>query len=226
MAKGKFIVIEGSDGSGKKTQTDILIKKLKEKGIKTSYFDFPQYESTFFGKMVARYLNGEFGEADEVSPYFASLLYAGDRFETKDKIKKDLADGKIVISNRYTESNLGFQTAKIRDQSKKQNFIKWTRELENKVLKIPEADLVIYLYLPFLLAQTLVDKKEKRGYTELKRDIHEKNNDFLLRVENQYLNLAKNPKWRLIDCQESGEILSIKEIAKKVEAVIKKEKII
>lgn len=223
MKKGKFIVIEGSDGSGKKTQTDLLIKRLKEKKIKTSYFDFPQYYTSFFGKMITRYLNGEFGTADEVSPYLASILYAGDRFEASEKIRDDLDNGKYIISNRYIQSNMAFQTAKIRLKSEKKKFLNWLEKIEYEIFKIPKADLVIYLYVPYKIGQELVDKKGKRKYSKQQRDIHERDGDFLCRVEKEYLNLAETRKeWQIINCIENGKILSREKIAEKVYAIVKK----
>jgi len=214
MEKGKLIVIDGSDGSGKKTQTDLLIKYFKDKKKKTSYYDFPQYYKTIFGKMIGRYLNGEFGEADEVSPYLASLMYAGDRGQAKDKIIKDLEQGKIVIANRYTQSSMGFQTAKIAEKSKKEKFINWLEELEYKTYGLPKADLVIYLYVPYKIAQELVDQKNRRKYTNMQRDIHEKNSEFLQRVEKQYISLSKKyPEWRLINCVNNDQMLSPQEIS-------------
>ena len=219
---GKFIVIDGSDGAGKKTQSDLLIGNLKKQGHAVAFYDFPQYEETFFGKMVGRYLNGEFGEADDVSPYLASLLYAGDRWQAGEKMKEDLAAGKIVISNRYTQSNMGFQTAKFKTDKEKELFLSWITELEFSVYKIPKPDLVIYLYVPYQISQALVDQKDSRNYTELKRDIHEKNSDFLGRVEKTYLMLAKKyPEWEKIDCSSPNGILSIQAIGEKISKILR-----
>ncbi len=221
---GKFIVVDGSDGAGKKTQTDFLIARLEKEGHKIASYDFPQYEKTFFGKMVGRYLNGEFGEVDDVDPYLASLLFAGDRWQASEAIRKDLAAGRLVISNRYIQSNMAFMSAKFKTQIEKDNYLNWLAELEFQIYGIPKPDLVIYLYVPYEISQQLVDKKAKRSYTDLKRDIHEKNTDFLKRVEQSYLMLAdKYPEWRKIDCTKAGKIQSIKEISEKVYSVIKKE---
>lgn len=222
MTKGKFIVIEGSDGSGKKTQTDLLIKKLKEEKIKTAYFDFPQYYTSFFGKMIKRYLNGEFGTADEVSPYLASILYAGDRFEASEKIKKSINTGKYLVSNRYIQSNMAFQNAKIKLKTEKKKFVRWLEKMEYEIFNIPKADMVIYLYVPYTIGQRLVDQKGARKYTKKQRDIHECNSDFLRRVEGEYLNLAETKsEWHLISCVENGEILSREKIAEKVYSIVK-----
>ncbi len=215
--KGKFIVIDGSDGAGKKTQSDFLIAKLKDMGREIGYYDFPQYDKSIFGQMVGRYLNGEFGEADEVSPYLSSMLYAGDRWSASQDMKADLDAGKIIISNRYTQSNMAFQGAKISDPAQKKKFMEWLKKLEFEVYSIPKPDLVIYLYMPYKISQALVDKKDERNYTKMKRDIHEKNADFLQRVENQYLQLSKeNAEWEIIECIKDSKLMSIEEIGGKV----------
>lgn len=223
--KGKFIVIEGSDGVGKKTQADLLIKLLRRVGQRVAYYDFPQYERSFFGQMVGRYLNGEFGDVHDVSPYLISLFYAGDRFEASEHIRHDLNLGKIVVSNRYIQSNMGFQTAKIDNPEEKKVFLEWLEELEYGIYNIPRADLVIYLYMPHKKSQEMVDKKDARNYTKMKRDIHERNSDFLQQVEKEYLALAeKHSEWVLINCSAAdGGILSKEEITQKIVAVIQAE---
>lgn len=220
--KGKFIVIEGSDGVGKKTQADLLVKLLRRIGQRVAYYDFPQYERSFFGQMVARYLNGEFGDVNDVSPYLISLFYAGDRLEASEQIRHDLNMGKVVISNRYTQSNMGFQTAKIEDIEEKKVFLEWLEELEFGIYHIPRPDLVIYLYLPHEKSQKMVDGKKIRNYTDMKRDIHERNGEFLQKVEKEYLNLAENNQdWAMIDCSDGkGGILSKETISKKIVEVI------
>lgn len=226
MAKrGKFIVIEGSDGVGKKTQSDLLIKLLRRIGQRVAYYDFPQYERSFFGQMVGRYLNGEFGDVGEVSPYLISLFYAGDRFEASEQIRHDLNLGKIVISNRYTQSNIGFQSAKIEDEDEKKVFVEWLEELEYGIYHIPKPDLIIYLHLPIKDSQKMVDGKGSRNYTKMKRDIHERNGDFLQKVEKEYQALAKNNSdWVVIDCADgSGGILSKEKIALKIVTAIEAE---
>lgn len=223
ISQGKFIVIDGSDGSGKKTQSDLLIEKLNSQGFESAYYDFPDYDS-FFGQMVGRYLNGEFGEADQVSPYLGSLLYAGDRWQTSQKIKQDLESGKIIISNRYTQSNMGHQAAKIADPIEKEKYLAWLEELEFNIYKIPKPNLVLFLHVPVEISQNLFASKGKRQYTTAVKDIHECNVDFMKRSVNEYLRLTeKYPEWRKIDCTCGKELLSREEIAEKVYSMIKKE---
>ncbi|HLC66288.1 MAG TPA: thymidylate kinase, partial [Candidatus Nanoarchaeia archaeon] len=129
MVRGKLIVLEGIDGSGKTTQTKMLVARLKREGYAVETIDFPQYYTTFFGKMVAQYLRGEFGALDQVSPYLAAILYAGDRFERKEQLEQWLAEGKIVIANRYVSANMGHQASKI-PRSKRAVFVQWLDQLE------------------------------------------------------------------------------------------------
>ncbi|MFA6963816.1 MAG: dTMP kinase [Patescibacteria group bacterium] len=222
--KGTFIVIDGSDGAGKKTQSDILVEKLKSLGHSIAYYDFPQYTETFFGKMVGRYLNGEFGTTKQISPYLISLMYAGDRYEVSEKMRNDLSAGKIIVSNRYVQSNMAFSGALFPDEKERQKFLDWLYELEYHVFNIPKPDLVVYLYVPFKIGQILVDQKAKRSYTDAKRDIHESNSEYLLEVEKTYLWLAdRYPEWRKIDCAVDDKILPIEEISEKVFEIVKKE---
>lgn len=216
--RGKFIVVEGSDGVGKKTQASLLTKLFRRIGKKVVFYDFPQYERSFFGEMVGWYLDGKFGDVDAVSPYLISLLYAGDRYEAGDHIRRDLNSSKWIISNRYTQSNMGFQAAKIKNPKEKKKFLEWLEELEFGIYHIPRPDMVIYLYLPVAISQKLVDKKETRHYTSKKRDIHERNTEFLKQVEKEYLELAKNnSEWRTISCVDtSGKLLTPQEISQKI----------
>jgi len=219
--RGKLIVIEGSDGVGKKTQTDLITKLFRRVGKKVVFYDFPQYERSFFGQMVAKYLNGEFGDIDHVSPYLISLLYAGDRFEAADHIRSDLRQGKIVIANRYTQSNMGFQSAKIKNKEEKKKFLEWLEELEFGIFNIPKPDIVIYLYAPYKISQKMVDQKGKRNYTDKKRDIHERNRKFLAQVEKEYIFLARTkPEWRTIVCTVGDKMMPPEEISKRIFALI------
>lgn len=218
--KGKLIVLDGTDGSGKKTQLDLLKKRLEKEGYKTEEVDFPRYYSSFYGKMVGRYLAGEFGDVYETSPYLTSLLYAGDRLLAKNEIRKWLHDGKIVLTNRYVSANLCHQSAKL-PSKEREKFIKWLLELEYKVHQLPKEDMVIFLYVPVKIAQGLLDKKGHRDYIGgFKKDIHERNIKFLKDSENQYKKLALKFKWHLIECTQNKKILPKEVIADEIWQVI------
>ncbi len=225
--KGCFIVIDGGDGSGKTTQAKLLIEYLKKIQIPVDYFDFPQYYNSFHGKTVARFLRGEFGDINEVSPYLASLAYALDRASVKKEMDKILNKGTYIVANRYATSNMAHQGAKFKDREKREDYLSWVYELEYKVHKIPKEDIVIYLYVPWEIGLKLTTKKGERGYLKGKEDIHEKDLDFRKASEEMYLQLAKRYRhWVKIDCIEDGKLLSPEVIHKKIVEVLKNRNII
>jgi dTMP kinase len=222
--RGLFIVLEGTDGSGKTVQFQCLLKKLKKQGLKYQTIDFPQYNrpSSYF---VRQYLNGKYGGWQEVGPYRASIFYALDRYDVAEKIKKALNQGKIVLANRYVASNLGHQGAKIRNSQKRKGFFKWLYNLEYNILGIPKPDLNIFLHVPAKIAYQLVAKKGLREYLKgKKRDIHEKDIKHLQQAEAAYLQAIKLfPKdFKFVKCAEADELLTINEIAKKIWQIVKK----
>ena len=220
---GIFIVIDGSDGSGKTTQANLLISYLKKKKIPVKYVDFPQYYSSFHGKTVAKFLRGEFGTIDQVSPYLASLAYALDRASVKAEMNDFLEKGGVIIANRYATSNMGHQGAKFSNEKDRSTFLKWVYELEYKVHKIPKEDVVIYLYVPWKTGMKLTEKKGERGYLKGKeKDIHEKDIAHRIASENMYLFLAKKHHWIQIQCVEKDVLLSPQEIHEKTIAALKK----
>lgn len=201
-ARGKLIVIEGIDGSGKRTQMEMLAKALAERGIEVARVSFPNYEG-FFGKMVARFLNGEFGPLNGVDPHFSALLYAGDRLESKPAIEQALASGEIVLADRYIGSNLAHQGARAA-RSERPSFLQWLRQLEYDTYALPKEDLVLYLRVPPKQAQRLVSKKGAREYTKRRRDLQESNLGHLAAASQVYDELAKQPNWVRIECSEGS----------------------
>ncbi|MEN9328281.1 MAG: hypothetical protein RI947_1089 [Candidatus Parcubacteria bacterium] len=226
--KGKFVVIDGGDGSGKTTQAKMLITYLKKKKIPVTYFDFPQYYQSFHGKTVAKYLRGEFGNVQEVSPYLASLAYALDRASVKHEMEGALKRGEYIIANRYVSSNLAHQGAKFDDPKEREDYITWEQDLEYKVHKIPREDIVIYLYVPWQISDTLVKKRGAQKYLKGEvQDIHEKDINHRTNAQTMYLELAKkHSHWVMIDCTENGTIAPMEEIHKKIIATLIKKRII
>src|SRR6202050_4929400 len=145
-ARGKLIVLEGIDGSGKRTQSDALAREFSRRGTPFAQISFPNYGG-FHGNLVARFLNGGFGPLSAVDPHFSALLYAGDRLGSKPGIKAALAAGKIVLADRYVASNLAHQGARA-PREKRPEFLAWLKQLEYQVHALPAEDLVIYLRLP------------------------------------------------------------------------------
>lgn len=213
MKKGKIIVIEGIDGSGKATQTHLLHLKLLKKGIKTEILDFPQYK-TFFGKLVARYLKNHFGK---ISPYLASVLYAANRMEFKEKLLAWLNQGKIVVLNRYVSSNQIHQAAHIDNKTERNKFVNWIGKMEYNVIGLPRPDLILFLNVPAEISYKMIEKKDKisRVYIEgSKRDILESDLEHQQRALKQsFQMLEKYYKWERIDCAKNNKLLPKNEIA-------------
>ncbi len=225
--KGSLIVIDGGNGSGKTTQAKLLVNHLKQKLQAVKYVDFPQYYSSFHGKTVAKFLRGEFGQIEEVSPYLASLAYALDRASVKNEMEDFLNKGGIIVANRYATSSMAHQGAKFTDKKQQTEFLKWLYELEYKVHKIPKENIVIYLYVPWQIGQKLTEKKGDRNYLNGKKDIEEKDIKNRINSEKTYLHLAKKYKhWVKIDCVVDNKILSPKEIHQKVLTELAKKHIL
>lgn len=201
--RGKFIVLEGIDGSGKATQLKLLAERLKSLGLQVAIFDFPQYEKTFFGQLVGRYLAGEFGDAGSISPYLSSLPFAGDRWQAADSVGFWIATGRVVLANRYIASNLAHQAAKL-PAEEWEKFIRWDEELEFGVYQIPYPDLTIFLYVPPKIAQGLTEQKEDRPWLKgEKQDTHERDLEHLERASEVYQKLAEERvDWRMVDCTD------------------------
>ena len=197
-ARGKLIVLEGIDGSGKRTQLDMLARALSERNVPLRQISFPRYEG-LFGRLVARFLNGDFGPLDSVDAHFSALLYAGDRYEAKSIIEADLAAGHTVLADRYIGSNLAHQGARVARESRDE-FIEWLKKLEYEIYSLPPEDLVIYLRVPVAEAHRLVGLKSARDYTKLQRDILESNIAHLEAAADVYDQLARQPNWLKIEC--------------------------
>ncbi len=225
--KGKLIVIDGGDGSGKATQSELLKAALEKQGKKVKYMDFPRYYSSFHGRVVGRFLSGEFGALDVVSPYLAALSYALDRASAKEEMDAWLSQGGVLLSNRYATSSMAHQAAKL-PEAKRTEFISWLDEMEYKVHKIPREDIVIYLYVPWKIGYDLTLKKEQRNYTKGKLDIAEADLKHRAESERMYLRLAKERKnWIKIDCvNEQGTLLPKEVIHEKIIGALKEKHII
>ncbi|MCR4328660.1 MAG: deoxynucleoside kinase [Patescibacteria group bacterium] len=241
---GKFIVIEGTDGSGKTEQFKLLSSRLEaadefarppkrdERGfdaggrwkIQLAKSDFPQYgkPSAYFAE---QYLNGKYGTAEAVGPERASMFYALDRYEASFELRKALEEGKTVVSNRYVGSNLAHQGGKIKDNAARKIFFEWGYKLEYETLGIPKPDVSIVLHMPAAVAQELVLKKGERAYLHgAKQDIHEADLKHLERAEETYLEMVRLfPKdFILVECVENGKLLTIEEIHEKVWEIVSK----
>ena len=189
---GKFIVIEGTDGSGKATHLALAVEKLRGEGRAVEVMDFPQYGQKSAGA-VEEYLNGKYGGVQEVSPYTDSLFYAVDRYDASFKIRAALNEDKIVLSNRYVLSNAAHQGSKIKNEKERALFLDWLHKTEYGILNLPRPDAILFLHVPAEIGYELVLQKSAREHLQgKKRDIHEQNLEYLKTVEQTYLTLAKH----------------------------------
>ena len=228
--KGKLIVIDGTDSSGKATQTELLVKALKDEGRKVRIIDFPDYYSNFFGKFIGHCLSEQYYNFVKVHPKIASVLYAADRFESRDKIKKWLSEGNIIIANRYASANQIHQGGKIANTKKRKSFLKWLAEMEYEVFKIPKPDVIFYLSVPIPVVLKLIRERNKNSHREYlgkkkarKTDVHEKDVNFLENSRKTALWLAKTQKgWIKIECVKDGILATRENIHQEIYGKIKK----
>lgn len=226
--RGKLIVIDGNDGSGKATQVGLLLKYLKKRNRKTAFIDFPRYYTSFHGRIVARYLTGEFGGVNEVNPYLASLTYALDRLSAKPDMDKWIREGKIVVANRYVSSNMAYQSAKL-PSGKRAAFLRWLSHMEYGIHKLPKENVVIYLHVPVDVGQELISRKKARKYLRGKtRDIHEDLVSYQQAAEQMYLKLCRaNPHWIKIECMgRDGKLRALADIHEQIVELLKERKVI
>jgi dTMP kinase len=202
VSRGKLIVLEGIDGSGKHTQIELLASALASRGLEFSQVGFPNYDG-FFGKLVAQFLNGDFGPLEHVDPHFSALLYANDRLESKPHLEADLAAGRTLLADRYIASNMAHQGARVLP-GHRPAFLKWLKQLEYEIYGLPAEDLVIYLRVPSPEAHRLIAQKGKRDYTKLERDLQEANIPHLEAASEVYDQLASQPNWIRIECLDAG----------------------
>ena len=215
-SRAKFFVVAGTDGSGKATQSAMLKELLEKKGHNVSLFEFPNYNS-FYGKLIGRYLNGEFGDPTQLDPYIVSVLYAEDRRHMRKQIMDGLNNNNIIIANRYIESNIAHQSIKL-PQEKQGEFEKWLYDLEYNINKLPKPTISFFLYLPYSFRRRLMKERLKnteREYTN-KMDGHESNENYQLLVEKKYFEIAEKEKWVIIDVMKNNKIRDKKDILNEI----------
>lgn len=218
---GKLIIMEGLDGSGKSTQTDLLEKYIIQKNIDYKKIKLPDYDSPS-STLVNMYLGGKFGtDAADVNAYAASAFYAVDRFASfKLKWKNDYDNGKLILADRYATSNLIYQTEKI-DKSKWDEYIEWSDDFEYNKIGIPRPDLVIFLDMPVEISQKLMTSRYNGD--ENKKDVHEANVTFLNACRQSALYAAKKQGWTVIKCSDGEKPLPIDVIHNKIVEIAEKE---
>ncbi len=218
---GKIIDFEGIDGTGKSTQVKLLMDYLTKNNRAFSYYKFPQYQKTFHGKTITKFLRGEFGTISDVSPYLISLAYAMDRVTVKEELFDDLNDGKLIICDRYAPSNKAHQAAKM-IEPKRDEFLNWLDELDYKVNKMPREDYVILLDMPVSESFKLLKKIPR------KKDIHETEAAYMEEARKVYLKMASGDKnWLVVNCiDETGKLKSKNSIHEEIISLLSAKKLL
>ena len=214
-----LIAIEGIDGSGKGTQAARLLDHLLATQRRAALLSFPRYQQTAFGLKIGDFLNGEFGNLETVHPLLASLLFAGDRFESRGLIEQTLADNEVVICDRYVASNIAHQGAKVNGTARRE-LIGWIQHLEHSIYHLPKADLTLFLDVPVKQAQQLIACKTQRAYTDKAADLQEADGAYLHRVHEVYAELAMGPGWKQVSCVNGNQIRPVDEISIEIAMVV------
>ena len=215
---GIFIDLEGLDGSGKTTQTELICKRLQADGIDYRQIKLPDYESDS-SILVRKYLAGDFGKnAGDVNAYAASVLYAADRFASyTEKWGEDYRNGKLIFADRYTPANALYQMTKL-DKADWDLFLEWLFDFEYEKIGIPAPDKVIFLDMPVEVSQRLMTSRYNGD--ESKKDVHEANVEFLNACREAALYAADKYGWSVISCAENDEPLPIEVINDKVYKIL------
>ncbi len=205
MSKGELIVVDGIDGSGKTTQVTLLDQYLTAKNIPHKIISFPQYGQNEFAVSIRKYLEGEMGVIADVDPKVLAKLYASDRLTVRDKIKKWLLNGQVVIANRYVSSSKAHLSANLPEEQRAE-FISWVDKLEYEQNQMPREELTIFLDIDPSIGQQNALEKDLR-------DIHEESLTHMQIAANIYRSLAQtNSSWSTIYCMTDGEMRSVEEI--------------
>lgn len=217
---GILIAVEGTDSSGKQTQSEMLYKRLSEMGIKSRLVSFPAYESES-SALVKMYLAGEFGEnPNDVNAYAASTFYAVDRFATfRNDWGKDYEAGVVIIADRYVPSNIIHQAAKL-EESEKEAFVKWLSELEYGHFMLPKPNVTFFLDMPTKTAISLMANRANKIDKSGKKDIHERNSEYLKKSYDNAMGIAKRLGWEIVPCTEGESVRDILSINNDMMSVI------
>ena len=220
MSKGKLIIIEAGDGSGKATQTRALYEHLLADGHRVHRIEFPDYEADS-SMLVRMYLRGDFGgHAEDVNAFAASTFFAVDRYASfRMKWKKFYDAGDIILADRYTTSNMVHQAVKLTDAKERDEFLDWLWDLEFTKMGLPVPNRVVFLNMDPAIADRLIAARAQE--TGQAKDIHEKDADYLHRCHQAYVALAQKYGWSQVKCDQAGQLRSIEAIHAEVYQAIR-----
>lgn len=224
IGRGKLIVIEGIDSSGKATQVKLIFQELLKRNYRVMKLEFPDYKSDS-SALIKMYLNGKFGEDPQlVNPYAASLFFAADRFASyKICWEKFYSENGIIISDRYVSSNMIYQAAKFDNKDERQKYLNWVYDLEFCRLNLPEPDIVIFLCMPPQFSMKLASNRPNKITGLQEKDIHERNAKYMEKTYDVAMEVAKRYKWGILDCIKNDAVKPEKEINKELLKIIEKK---
>lgn len=219
MGRGKLIVLEGGDASGKSTQLNLLVNKLQSEGKEVVNMHFPKHDISF-GKVVDAYLRGEYGDKNKIPPEFVAMLYMTDFYESKNEMNKLLDEGKDIVLSRFFTSTLTYQTALVGNEEK--DLIRdW---IFSCCSRLPQPDLVLVLYVPAEIAKNYLDNANRFENYKMgaKKDQHESDFDFQKNYMKEFDVAIDRFGWMKIDCVSEGKLKSIDEVHSLVWSEVKK----
>ncbi|MCI8655411.1 MAG: thymidylate kinase [Clostridia bacterium] len=214
---GKLFVIDGTDGSGKQTQFERIVERLKKEGKDIKVVSFPNYDSES-SSLVKMYLGGEFGEnAKEISPYIASTFYAADRYATyKTQLEEYYKNGGIILADRYTTANMVHQAGKIKDLEEREKFLNWLWDFEFNLYGLPVPTKSFFLNMPTEYAVKLMENRENKITHEQQKDIHERDKNHLKDAYEAACSLVDKYDWYEVKCVKDGKIRTIEDIHEEI----------
>lgn len=206
MVRGKLIVLEGGDASGKTTQLKLLVSKLESEGKEVVNMHFPKHDISF-GKVVDAYLRGEYGDKKLIPPEFVAMLYMSDFYESKNEMNKLLDEGKTIVLSRFFTSTLTYQPALAKD-SDKESLRNW---IYNVCERLPQPDLVLVLYVPAVIANNFLDNANRaESYKQgAKKDQHESDFEFQKNYMLEFDKAIDKFGWKKVDCVKDNTLKSI-----------------
>ncbi len=211
-----LIVLEGLDGAGKSTQIEKLRCMFAERDVESEYLHFPRFDAPLYGELIAKFLRGELGGVDQVDPHLVALIYAGDRADAAPMIEGWIAEGKVVILDRYVYSNVGYQCGKVESREERAELARWILDMEYNHFKTPRPDISLFLDVPFdFTVQRLEEQREgaDREYLNGKKDIHESSLELQRRVRESYLLAAESDAaLKIVDCSADGGAMGSPEV--------------
>lgn len=204
---GKLISLSGLDASGKSTQIQLLKDIFEKNKLEYAYRHFPMYNDTLMGKVIAEYLQGKYGDINEVDPIFVANIYAMDRFLYLPELQKLLIENDVVLLDRYVFCNMAYQGAKYDNEVQSQIMRDWINEFEFGFLELPYPDLNIFFDVPIESIESRLAaprKGDDRNYLDGKKDIHEANINFQSKVRDNYLTLKTFENFLIVSCEKDS----------------------